>query len=123
VILHDNPANLHYVYHHLRLISEPLSAHFRSCSQRRKATDWRRPPLRAVAALLPTGCPTIRLSDHRGLKDFLNLHRGMTHLGGQNDLSYVEGAFRSSRCRVFRRHQRSESRHSPPVQAGIQTHP
>jgi hypothetical protein len=24
VILHDNPANLHYVYHHLRLISEPL---------------------------------------------------------------------------------------------------
>jgi hypothetical protein len=24
VILHDNPANLYYVYHHLRLISEPL---------------------------------------------------------------------------------------------------
>ncbi len=67
VILHDNPANLYYVYHHLRLISEPLLARYRSCSPRRKARDWRRLRLQAIAASLPTGCPTIRLPDRCSL--------------------------------------------------------
>lgn len=44
----------------------------------------------------------------------------MTHLGVKMTFlcrgGYVEGAFWSFRRRVFRRHQRSESRHSPPVQ-------
>ena len=84
VILHDNPANLYYVYHHLRLISEPLfqraTGRVRRAGRRGTGDGCasKQSPLRSLPDAQRSGCLTVV-----ACKDFLNLCRRLSHFGGQ----------------------------------------